>query len=475
MAHLLSIIEGPNTVSLSGSSTSSSQTLMMYIPRSPNLSTADSNSILRDGGVRPITTRRNVTESVSFRITGSDQSELQSTINEIERTLIHAERRQHRKSGSRIYANWQPEGSACVYRSELLGGKINPKEETLSWRWNRFDIEVDLAWTRMFYWEAPEVQIPLTNKTISNTLNEIDMVNHTDGDAIDCNYIDIAGSDLEGVMRGGTRIELKNDYVDPLAFLWMGQNVLGGGSAFLFYIQAEDATTGGSTVAAATSSCGNYRTRGWNTTSETELMEWTLTADQLQKASNNYFRVIARFHNGTHVQSTTFRWKIRLGSTGPLLWEGAAHKPDASFGTIIRDLGTIQLPPGALDLENPAPLRLELYGRRNQSGDHEINLDYIQFFGVDGSRHLWISGVGNNGWENEDWLYDDSINQRAYIDDGMSGSMKAAIVKEGNPIELYPNEYQRIYFLTHESSLNQAPIDAGIAAKVYYRPRFLTV
>lgn len=475
MAHKLEIALGASTFSLSGSSTSSSQTLMNYVPRSPNLSVIQSNSIIRDGGRRAVTTRRNVTETATFRISASSANEMRSTIQDLERAFLRAEMRQQIRSGSRVYVNWTPSDiSPEEYRSEVLSGKIIPKEDTLNWRWGRYDIEVDAVWSRMYYWEeTAERNIPLTNGNGTGTVAVLTVYNHDDAGAGHDNWVNIAGSDIKGVLPTPAIIKMENnDADDTLARVWIGHNVFSGGSAFNHVIEAEDATSGGSSVTDATNSGGAYRTRDWTGTGEIQLMVWTLAASDLNLAAGRWFHAIARFHNNSNLTDTTFKFIIHgSGGTGTV-WEGPEVKPPTSPANIIQDLGLVKLPPWGGDIVSSGDMAISLRGRSDTSGNSTINLDYIHFLPVDSWRTLYVV-VGSV--DNTDRLVDDGVSEITYYDDNSGTTRYAPIAVSGDFIKLWPGIDQRVYFITHTGTGNDAPIDFNLGVTMSYRRRYLTI
>ena len=82
MGHTLNILHGAATcVAL----TSGCYVLMDYVPQAPDLSTLDTNSILSDGGERPVATYRNVTETARIMISASTPSAVQSGKQDIQK------------------------------------------------------------------------------------------------------------------------------------------------------------------------------------------------------------------------------------------------------------------------------------------------------------------------------------------------------------------------------------------------------
>src|SRR3990167_3978336 len=131
MSHTLKLTYGASTIDLN----SGSNTLLEYVPQSPDLSTVDINSILLDGGERILTTRRNVTESARVLISSSVASDLQQAKWKVQQFLVRGERKQRSGAGSAAYINYSPDGVSGSYRSEIIGGKVELFDRSLDWRW----------------------------------------------------------------------------------------------------------------------------------------------------------------------------------------------------------------------------------------------------------------------------------------------------------------------------------------------------
>ena len=90
-------------------------------------------------------------------------------------------------------------------------------------------VEATLTWKRRFYWEGPEVELSLENTHGSGT-GGVTVYNHYD--AAHENFVQITGTDVEGVLLAPARIEIENTYNDSdrLYNVFIGHNVYGQGS-----------------------------------------------------------------------------------------------------------------------------------------------------------------------------------------------------------------------------------------------------
>ncbi len=109
--HILNLTDGttPQTVNLA----SNYADLLEYVPRSPDLSSVDfTPETLRDGGERPITTRRNVTESARVRLHPTDAATTNFITNPSSNTLWAA---YGSPTTRELATSWAPYGSTSTH------------------------------------------------------------------------------------------------------------------------------------------------------------------------------------------------------------------------------------------------------------------------------------------------------------------------------------------------------------------------
>jgi len=261
MAHTLRLTDYTTTINLNDFT---STRLIKYTPQSPNLSTVDlTPESLRDGGERIVTTRRNVTESAEIIIIGSTMDAVRSIVRQIEALLRQAEEYQKRHVGARVYVELDPGASGTVYRSEILSGKVEWPDDTLSMWWANRKTRVVIAWTRRYYWEGPEIELPLTNGNGTNVTGGLTVYNHDDGDAGHDNYVQIAGADVGGVIPAPAKIRTLNTYNSSArsAQFFVAHNAFSTPTSFAHILEAENRNyvAGGAAPTADTSSSGGYR------------------------------------------------------------------------------------------------------------------------------------------------------------------------------------------------------------------------
>ena len=160
MAHALSITDGTTTYSLS----TTNVYLTLYVP------------------VEAQPGETSVTESVEIMFYAASASAMQTAIQNLQRLLEGIRRRQQWGVGPAVYFQFQPDGDATTWRSELLDARLEYKEDTLS-VYPQAKLPATLILQRVPYWEGALTQIPLTNSSASNNTSGITIYNHDDGGA----------------------------------------------------------------------------------------------------------------------------------------------------------------------------------------------------------------------------------------------------------------------------------------------------
>lgn len=466
MAHLLRITDYNGTVEFNAGNNN----LLDYVPRSPDLSTIDfMPEALRDGGERLKTTRRNVTESALVILGGTSTDAMRSAVGSVESYLRQAEAYQERRSGSPVYMEFQPGGSGDVYRSEVLSGKVELSDLTLSAsQWNKNKARALVAYTRRYYWEGAEGTIQLYNSAGTSTTG-VTVYNCNDGTPPtgQYNYVEIAGTSVAGNYPAPIRLQITNSYNDAeyLGNVWVGHNVFANPATFSHIIEAETASSGGSSVASVAASGGYYRGFTWATDAETLAFTWPLSAALLSASAGQWFNVLAKWWL-TCDTGIKYRLEIRYGAE--VLWSSQSVSLDTLIATTIRSLGSVQLPPWATN--NSVALSLLMYVKK--TGGSTVNLDFLQLTPTDSIRtYIALAyGVPYNSR-----LVDDSITDSLYEDSGDATARAGFYEARGAPIMLWPGKLQRLYFLQHGVNNNSADIDRTASICVYYRPRRLTL
>lgn len=302
---------------------------------------------------------------------------------------------------------------------------------------------------------------------VTNTAG-VPVSNHTDDDG-HSNYIEMQASEVTGDLPAPVRLEIVNAYVSSnrANTIYAAQNVLSDPAGLDHILEAEDASGGTTVTGDGACSGGGRKTLSWTGTAEAELLTWTLSTSLLNACRGNYFRLLARFATTPSYTDIWAWFRIKFSLT--TIWEGPPLLLSNLFS--LQDLGMVQLPPYLVGAGDLYPLSLVWCVRRATSGTHNLSLDFIQLSPLDGWRRLSPRGYGLASGVR---LVDDGIEEQVYTDGWSPAGKTGHYAASGQPLRVWPNARQRIYFL-HDTLTGSAAIDRQLTVKVFYRPRRTTL
>lgn len=298
-----------------------------------------------------------------------------------------------------------------------------------------------------------EVNEPLVIEAVGATVTIIGPVQ---------NEVQIAAADVVGDLPAPPQIMITNNYndADRAARVYIAHNVFSNPASLAHILEGESGT-GGTNTADAYSSGGYYKALSWAVTTETELLDWTLSTVLLNACASNYFRLLLRLASSLGYSNLWLKVKIKMELT--TIWESewtlASNR--------LFELATVQLPSYLAGTGNIYPAHLVLYGKRATAGTHTLDVDYLQLSPLDGWRHLQPQGY-NLGYEAR--LIDDMIDDYLYTDNWSTPGKFGNYYTASAPVFLQPNKLQWLYFL-HDDDDGDAPINRTFSIKMYYRPR----
>lgn len=438
MAHVLSITDGTTTAPLS----TTSAMLSSYVPGTPDAA---------ERGIVPP-----VTEPVEVLFYGANTTAARAALNVVERLLVQAERRQQTGTGARVYLQFQPDGDATAYRSEIIAGMVQLAPKSLQ-VFGQAQINARIIVTRVPYWEGARTQIPLTNGNGTNNTSGLS-INNRSG-----NWVGISSANVTGVLPAPLELQLVNTTGAGRNYYNFYASVNDFNTALAHHIEGETATdTAGTTTSNANSSASNYLSFSVVTTTYATLV---LSTTLLQQTAGRFVRVVARLQTlsatGT-VYCTPSVWDYY--NLVPL-WVG--NEVALNGSNYLLDLGVVPLPPGGY-VSGYGELRMRLTFR-NTSGTATVGLDYVQLLPSDPLcwRHVIQRGmvVANNSY-----MVDDGIEGVAYLVE--SGAANPIYSPVGAPAHVWPNRDQRLYIL-HDGIGQTA--NWTLSVRAYYRPRRVTI
>ena len=479
MAHLLRITDYNGTVNLNAGN----QSLLSYVPRSPSLSTVDfTPEALTDGGERLSITRRNVTESAQVLFGGTAVTDIQAAVGSVEQYLKQAEHYQMYGAGSPVYLEFQPNGAGTVYRSEILSGKVELDDLTLSaGQWNRNKVKGVLAHTRRFYWEdATERTLQLYNSAGTSTTG-LTVYNCNDGTPPTgrYNYAEIAGSSVAGDYPAPINLRMWNTLAGYRAInhIWVGHNFLDTPASFQHMY--EELTTNANVTGGLASAAYGGGTATRIAAAAGSAIFYNFSAAQLAYIKGaGYFRVLARFGSPPPSDgSTKIRWYVGNGDLSGTPAYYNYQGPQLTLSSdIIQDLGVVPIRPRQIGTAAAGTVALSMSFM--SGGSSNLDCDFWQLTPVDSFCRYTVAKVDNPRLANGMGIVDNAIDGWLYsTDQATQGSALADIVRIGQGPLLRPGYTQRLYFLSEdvEVDIPAANIARTMSIVASYRPRKLTI
>ncbi len=441
----LDISDGTTTVVLSGTSPVRGCT---YFPATAQYRNGDWQPVTEDAVVNLIGTAANI----------------RTTINSIETLLQAAIRRQETGVGDRVFVNYKPvDADAAAYRSEVFDGRVVWSTDPGLRRLGDTNppIQVDVIWTRAPGWDGAETEASISSNGQAAATGGRTVTNNPAG----ANWIQAAAAQITGDMPTPCRLELTNTSGGSQAYrkLFLNVNAFSDPGNLVYYLQAEAVVSGGSSSADATCSGGNKWSITLSTTPTT--YQWTLPQADMQRTKGRRARIIARV---VGIPGATYvRPKILDGGGAQVLWAGDELYLGSLTDTVLLDLGIVPLPPGGYGASYAAH-RLGLEMR--SSGAPTPVFDVFQITMVDSYRYMELASVSV---ANNATVIVDGIEGRNYI--SASSVWTPLATSFGEPLMLYPGVINRIHALYEIAATAGVPITGTFSARLYYRPRRLTV
>lgn len=415
-----------------------------------------------------------VVDTVDIMVEGASGAAMQSKARAIEAMMDAATRYHRTRTGARVFVTAQLISDADAWRSEIVGGRLEPADDTLA-VWANNKARMTLYIERMPYWEGPETPLPLSNGNGTNNTAGLTLYNDGSGvgtsPTVRNNWAQIAAGVVTGALPAAVNVELKNTTgsAQTLNAVHMANLALNDPTNFPHILQAEARTAGG-TVAANASASGGSVVQLTNYVSG-QTVTWDLSATLLQKTQGRWFRLMLSlfYRTATVDKAETVQAEILDGTGAFVLVSGpevAIAHASIAFDPLF-DLGALPLPPGGYDAAWGA-LKLRLTFRI-ASGTATTYLDYLQITPTDSYRVLDMrpAAIANNAL-----VVDNGYDDLAYVE--TAGARAPYVMPRGEPLLVWPGKLQRIYVLADRVS-GPLDIDHKWAVRAWYRPRRLSI
>ena len=401
-----------------------------------------------------------VNEAFDLLIKGSENSDLETKVRELELALDFAN--SHEDGPDGVWILFSPQDMILTaWQSRVSGGTLVHNEDFNKY-WKRIKASVHVIVERKPYWETTEaVVLELTNRGGSEGASAA-LVNHQDAGATDDVYVEIGADQVSGVLPTPAIIEFKNTTNDAVLVdhLSIGHFAASGGNA---PPAAGSLIFEGAVTADAGCSGGSYEALTWADAVENQLKTWTLASGAFRQKN---YKVLARLQAAVVYTDLWLQARLLMGTK--VITETRWVLVEA--GKELITIGSMQIPPfrfgSHIDLGN---LTLALYEKR-ASGAGMVNLDYLATLPQDSWRRLGaISGLGYN-----ETLIDNPVESSLVTLYGSASYKVTHKVDEGQAILLQPGVKNVLYFL-HDTDAGTAPTARTAEVVVKVHPRRLTV
>ena len=449
MTNTLSVTNGTTTISL----TSSGVVLTGYMPKAPDFDAATGSY-------------KNVTEPVEFLIADTTTANVQAKLAALD-VLLQGARRAQNGRGAKTYLHFQAGADAAAWRSEILDYRLELGEDAAVGLYQA-RLECTLIVVRRFYWEGTTLtNLALSNSATSGATSGLNIYNHDDSGTGHDNWVQIASTDVTGVLPAGCQVRLTNNIGASRTFtkIYLALNAYSDPANFSHILEGESRASGGTVVSDATAYSNGQAlnfTIGSGITPGTAAFVWTLPAATLQDAAGRPFRLLARFVGGSG--TTTAYAEVRAANGTSVLWRGDTVAMPDLYGGLL-DFGVVPLPPGGYSTAYGA-LTLAL----TFTGVALRYLDFIQLTPMDAFTMIECVAPCANG----ETVVADSIENRQYI---VSGSAELSYASaSGGELLLHPGAINRLLVLQENlTGTNRGEIGETFTVIVRYRPRRLTI
>jgi hypothetical protein len=444
--HVFSLTDNSTTISLSASNV----IVLRYDLQPPNLRDVEAH-FGGDGSELTRPAWMNVTESIEILISGASVQAVRDKGNDIERLIGKARDNRRILSLERVYIQAQVSGETDVWRSEILSARLVWQDALDGIP--KLAARASIIITRRYYWEGPEVALPLASAVDSTATTPVRLYNDHDNSSNNYFAVGVSNSALAGQLPAPFRLHLvqaeastvsvRDIYITNMAFVGTvspfrrgTQNDLAHGATY---------TTANSTNAVA------YR--------------WTLSDSVIAAYAGRYARILVAFDAtfDGYMQSGAL---LNAGGAVGEIYRNSQVRGGAEGGRLL-DTGSVPIPPGR-DMPSPTGTAIGLWVQK--AGGITVNLRYIQMTpaGEGVFRRLYSWGGIPAAWT----IVDDGISNTTYaVDTG--GKSTPSVHGYHSPLMVFPGRTNRFRVLYHTAT----GLGAGneLTAQAWIRPRRLTV
>ncbi len=405
---------------------------------------------------------RMVADSLTLSLEGTPEQISQGLV-ELENVRGRAELYQRAGCNTTQYLRCQPVDGGAFYITPItdLGIEVNPQGYDTH---QTGSLRVRLHFTRPNHFDSESIELPLSNRNGSRVTGGIALFNHTDAHPGHDSSVLIDPADVDSPLPAPLRFELENTCTsgvlkDVLVGLYHHPTISDDG---VFFLQGTD-FMGGDLLYSPNAINEYYRRLSWSGGDWTDLGNWTLTNEDVQRLSGRSYRPILHFFSAHGYDDLYLKIKLQKGDY--VLWEGEGVYAYPAYQYML--FPPLRIPPHRLLGERlPHHVDLVMYGQREDAGPHQLELDQLHLLALDGSA----SFLGFYDMLEDDVLVDDEFRGLHNVRYATLGSEAVGHLRQGGPLTLTPGDYNRLFFvLVNEAG--QVDIMRTASLRAYYRRR----
>jgi hypothetical protein len=406
-----------------------------------------------------------VEDIIIVSIQSSVPGDLLAFISEVDEVINRVNLFQSRPVVSQSYVIYRQNQSDPSYKSFIISlfyEPLGPSIEEIT----KGSLLIKLHLTRPNYWVGPSTALPLSNGNGSRVITPLSIINHDDTDSSHDNFVTVNPADFSTDLPCPINLKITNtSSSDTLRHLYLFMNVFSNPTGPPGLLEAE-AGTGGTTTASAQCSGGSYKALSWAVTTETLLLTWLINSASSAAFNKNNIKFILRLAN---VFSYTNLWlKLKFACPSASSFIGETDWILGKPGEILQEFPPIQLPPySSRNTVFNSPFYLSLNARRTTAGTHNLDVDFLHGYAIDGFSKLEaLNPISPNAYFYLN-SYSDLRSLQPELITVSSSMFFDSHILYGGKLLLYPGQYARLSFL-HDISSGLAPIDRTCSVQAWY-------
>jgi hypothetical protein len=413
-----------------------------------------------------------IEDIITVSVQSSVPNDLFAFISDLDEVINRVILYQSRPVVSQSVVFYRQNQSDPLYKSFIISiyyEPLGPSVEEIT----KGSLLIKLHLTRPNYWVGPSTALALTNGNGSRVTTPLSIINHDDSDSTHDNFVTVNPADFSTDLPCPINLKITNTSAsDTLRHLYLFMNVYSSPLGPPGLLEGE-AGTGGTTTASAQCSGGSYKALSWAVTTESLLLTWLINSVSSAAFNKNNIKFILRLAN---VFTYTNLWlKLKFACPTASNFIGETDWILGKPSEILQEFPPVQLPPySSKNTIFNSPFYLSLNARRATAGTHNLDVDFLHGYAIDGFNKLEaLNTISPNAYFYINCFSDLRLLQPELITVSSNMYFDSHILY-GGKLLLYPGQYARLSFL-HDISSGLSPIDRTCSVQAWYSPlkRFL--